>query len=134
MGLSKKVKCTLKVGQVKHYPVIERVRYCTGLFPFNRFDSFIVVIINIFIQSLYKGFRRLKFLGIKQFGFHYAEEVFSHGIVKTIAFSGHTLDYIVILKTLSVSEVLILPSLIRMYYKPVKIIGVLRAALSAPRK
>ena len=24
MGLSKKVKCTLKVGQVKHYPVIER--------------------------------------------------------------------------------------------------------------
>ena len=25
-----------KVGQVKHYPVIERVRYCTGLFPFNR--------------------------------------------------------------------------------------------------
>lgn len=30
------VKCTLKVGQVKHYPVIERVRYCTGLFPFNR--------------------------------------------------------------------------------------------------
>ena len=36
MGLSKKVKCTLKVGQVKHYPVIERVRYCTGLFPFNR--------------------------------------------------------------------------------------------------
>ena len=69
-----------------------------------------------------------------QFGFHYAEEVFSHGIVKTIAFSGHTLDYIVILKTLSVSEVLILPSLIRMYYKPVKIIGVLRAALSAPRK
>ena len=31
-----KLKCTLKVGQVKHYPVIERVRYCTGLFPFNR--------------------------------------------------------------------------------------------------
>ena len=30
------LKCTLKVGQVKHYPVIERVRYCTGLFPFNR--------------------------------------------------------------------------------------------------
>jgi len=128
MGLSKKVKCTLKVGQVKHYPVIERVRYCTGLFPFNR------DLILLLFQSLYKGFRRLKFLGIKQFGFHYAEEVFSHGIVKTIAFSGHTLDYIVILKTLSVSEVLILPSLIRMYYKPVKIIGVLRAALSAPRK
>lgn len=27
---------TPKVGQVKDYPVIERVRYCTGLFPFNR--------------------------------------------------------------------------------------------------
>ena len=81
-----------------------------------------------------KGSKSRGFSSIKQFGFHYAEEVFSHGIVKTIAFSGHTLDYIVILKTLSVSEVLILPSLIRMYYKPVKIIGVLRAALSAPRK
>ena len=31
-----KMNCTPKVGQVKHYPVIERVRYCTGLFPFNR--------------------------------------------------------------------------------------------------
>ena len=30
------LNCTPKVGQVKHYPVIERVRYCTGLFPFNR--------------------------------------------------------------------------------------------------
>ena len=30
------VKRPQKVGQVKHYPVIERVRYCTGLFPFNR--------------------------------------------------------------------------------------------------
>ena len=30
------MNCTPKVGQVKHYPVIERVRYCTGLFPFNR--------------------------------------------------------------------------------------------------
>lgn len=30
------MKCPPKVGQVKHYPVIERVRYCTGLFPFNR--------------------------------------------------------------------------------------------------
>lgn len=27
------VKRPQKVGQVKHYPVIERVRYCTGLFP-----------------------------------------------------------------------------------------------------
>ena len=31
-----KVKCPQKVGRVKYYPVIERVRYCTGLFPFNR--------------------------------------------------------------------------------------------------
>ena len=30
------VKCPQKVGRVKYYPVIERVRYCTGLFPFNR--------------------------------------------------------------------------------------------------
>ena len=34
--LSTNMKCTPKVGRVKHYPVIERVRYCTGLFPFNR--------------------------------------------------------------------------------------------------
>ena len=33
---TRSVNCTPKVGQVKHYPVIERVRYCTGLFPFNR--------------------------------------------------------------------------------------------------
>ena len=32
----KAMKRPQKVGQVKHYPVIERVRYCTGLFPFNR--------------------------------------------------------------------------------------------------
>lgn len=76
----------------------------------------------------------MKFLQIEKLCFQQAEEILGTGIVKTIAFSGHTLDYIVILKTLSVSEVLILPSLIRMYYKPVKIIGVLRAALSAPRK
>ena len=31
-----RVNCTPKVGQVKHYPVNERVRNCTGLFPFNR--------------------------------------------------------------------------------------------------
>ena len=30
------LNCTPKVGQVKHYPVIERVLYCTWLFPFNR--------------------------------------------------------------------------------------------------
>ena len=30
------LKCPQKVGRVKYYPVIERVRYCTGLFPFNR--------------------------------------------------------------------------------------------------
>lgn len=35
-GCVKMLNCTPKVGQVKHYPVIERVRYCTGLFPFNR--------------------------------------------------------------------------------------------------
>ncbi len=42
-----------QVGHVKHYPVIERVRYCTGLFPFN-FDLifFIVVIIYMFFQNL----------------------------------------------------------------------------------
>ena len=34
--LLSEMNCTPKVGQVKHYPVIERVRYCTGLFPFNR--------------------------------------------------------------------------------------------------
>ena len=34
--LKEKVKCPQKVGRVKYYPVIERVRYCTGLFPFNR--------------------------------------------------------------------------------------------------
>ena len=102
----------------------------------KKFIPLLLAVFAVTLASCEKDpdFRRLKFLGIKQFGFHYAEEVFSHGIVKTIAFSGHTLDYIVILKTLSVSEVLILPSLIRMYYKPVKIIGVLRAALSAPRK
>ncbi len=31
-----KLKCTPKVGRIKHYPLIVRVRYCTGLFPFNR--------------------------------------------------------------------------------------------------
>ena len=46
-GLSKKVKCTLKVGQVKHYPVIERVRYWTGLFSFNR-DLIHFIIISIY--------------------------------------------------------------------------------------
>ena len=30
------LKCPPKVGRVIHYPVMERVRYCTGLFPFNR--------------------------------------------------------------------------------------------------
>ena len=35
-GLLQVVKCPQKVGRVKYYPVIERVRYCTGLFPFNR--------------------------------------------------------------------------------------------------
>ena len=35
-GICYQLNCTPKVGQVKHYPVIERVRYCTGLFPFNR--------------------------------------------------------------------------------------------------
>ena len=33
---SRGMKRPQKVGQVKHYPIIERVRYCTGLFPFNR--------------------------------------------------------------------------------------------------
>ncbi|MGN1251845.1 MAG: hypothetical protein ACI4US_03080, partial [Muribaculaceae bacterium] len=36
LGLAYIVKRPQKVGQVKHYPVIERVRYCAGLFPFNR--------------------------------------------------------------------------------------------------
>ena len=35
-GIIASMKRPEKVGQVKHYPVIERVRYCTGLFPFNR--------------------------------------------------------------------------------------------------
>ena len=32
----KTVKWPQKVGQVINYPIWERVRYCTGLFPFNR--------------------------------------------------------------------------------------------------
>lgn len=60
-----KLKCTPKVGRVKHYPVIERVRYCTGLFPFNRdLILYIVVILYIFIQSLHEGFWRFKFFCI----------------------------------------------------------------------
>lgn len=38
-----------KVGQVKHYPIIERVRYFAGLFPFNR-DFILLLFSSLYIH------------------------------------------------------------------------------------
>lgn len=54
------------------------------------------------------------FVKVKQLSFNSAKEVLDNGIVKTVAFSGHTLDDTSGLQKLLIPLHLILPSLIRM--------------------
>lgn len=83
--LTSKAKCPKKIGRVKHYPVVERVRYCTGLFPFNRDLILLLSCYQYILQSLCKGFRRFKFSCIKKLGFLNTEEGSGHRIVKANA-------------------------------------------------
>ena len=44
-----------------------------------------VIIIDIFLQSLREVFRGFEVFSIEQFGLHNGEEVLGHGVVQTIA-------------------------------------------------
>lgn len=84
------------------------------------FDSFIIVILYIFVQSFHKGFGRVKLLGVKELGFHYSEKILHHGVVQTIPFARHALEDMPLFEAFAIAVMLVLPALVGMEHEAVQ--------------
>ena len=91
------------------FPVFDRAHAIE-----SQLYSLVVIIINVLIQCLYEGIRRLERFGIQEFRFHYAEEVFRHRIVKAVPLARHALHDVVFGKALAIAAMLVLPPLVGM--------------------